>query len=168
MSEDGENECNGVLRFAWDYENLTQHQSETSSFWYDLVPARPAAANRPRGNEARKSASCSCRRGRTIMEKPATSLLWGSIRPLQSRRTGFQIGSQRSRCKDRHRRGIPLGRSLPFGKICGWIRRKFSWKTPWSSGWRKEATISFFCRGGEATESRRAGSQVRNRERLQV
>lgn len=93
-------------------------------------------------------------------------LLRGSNRPLQSLRTGSQKGSRSPSCTERHILGIPL--VPPFWKICGWTRRKFSLKTPWNSGWRIEATTSFFCRGGEAMESRRAGSQVKKKERLQV
>lgn len=67
-----------LMRVASDFETATQHQSETSHFIGDLVTVRTAAGNRPWGNEARKSETCSCRRGRRIMEKPVSSLLWGS------------------------------------------------------------------------------------------
>lgn len=105
---------NGVLlRFALDVENAA---SEWDVLLFRRSRQRTAAVNRTWGNEPRKSETCSCWRGRRIMENPANSPLWGSIRPLQSRRTGFQTGSQSPRCKDRRCVGIPLGRSLPVGR----------------------------------------------------
>lgn len=145
---------------SWDCENIKQRQRETSYVIDDLAPARTAAV-RNRSEEARELQLSADQENHGETSKLTAVSLdqaapkaedrlpdWSSEPPLQA-------PTPRRDCSW----SVP-----PFGKICGWTRRKFSWKTPWSSGWRREATTSFFCRGGEATESRRAGSQVKKRE----